>query len=202
MFYSRCTCLRSQSEHKIREGPAPPSVPLRGGRHGTPGLDRTQPRPPPRHSLWSHVPLKGLAGTWKPWERLHLRSTWIPTLMLFFPEHLDPNFFNAFFSFGRGPLRKPQTQLSLSSLGRRALALHGPRALSSLGFPRIPWWGTGSGPSSEALWTGSPGCPELGDGSRLQRPRLTSKSSAEPDSSFCLQGSEPTLRRGEGRGWG
>lgn len=199
LFYSNAPASDPSQSTRPEKGQHSLQLPREGG--DTALQAGTGPRPlssaPPAPERLPLVPLalKGTrlpwAGTWKPWQRLHLRSTWIPTLMLFF-------LWERTFEETSRRLSSP----SPPSLGRRALALHGPTALSSLGFPRIPWWGMGSGPSSEALWTGRPGRPALGDGSRLQRPRLTSKSSAEPDSSFCIQGSEPTLRRGEGRGWG
>ena len=123
-----------KKKRRFRTG-ASPSLPVTGAQpsppHGPPGLHGTQafelsPACP------REAPLAGTrlpwAGTWKPWEQLHLQSTWIPTLMLFC-------LWERTFEETSGRLSSP----SPPSLGRRALALHGPTALSRLGFPRIPW---------------------------------------------------------------
>lgn len=95
LFYSRRTCLRSQSEHKTREGPAPTSALLRVGRHGTPGLDRTQafelsPARPREAPFGPTCPYRDLPALGR-----HLEAMGMTTP----PEHLDPNL-NAFFPLG------------------------------------------------------------------------------------------------------
>lgn len=121
------TPVRAQHLRRASAAFSPPER----GRHGPPGLHGTQafelsPACP------REAPLAGTrlpwAGTWKPWEQLYLQSTWIPTLMLFC-------LWERTFEETSGRLSSP----SPPSLGRRALALHGPTALSRLGFPRIPW---------------------------------------------------------------